>query len=213
MRILIADDHPMIRTAIEVLLRDTGLTIAGSATTGEEAMRALDEVKPDLLLLDLQMPEGSGMDVLRAVRASGRLLRVVLLTAGIEDPALMEAHALQVDGMVLKNSDPAYLLECLDAVRVGRNWIDPELRDRIAALGESLPAERPSLAPRERELIKHVRQGLRNREIAKELGVTEGTVKVYLHNVFDKLGVKNRTELAIRADEFLAGSFVKAARS
>ena len=75
MRILIADDHPMIRTAIEVLLRDTGLTIAGSATTGEEAMRALDEVKPDLLLLDLQMPEGSGMDVLRAVRASGRLLR------------------------------------------------------------------------------------------------------------------------------------------
>ena len=103
MRILIADDHPMIRTAIEVLLRDTGLTIAGSATTGEEAMRALDEVKPDLLLLDLQMPEGSGMDVLRAVRASGRLLRVVLLTAGIEDPALMEAHALQVDGMVTRD--------------------------------------------------------------------------------------------------------------
>ena len=81
MKILIADDHPMIRTAIEVLLRDTGLTIAGSATTGEEAMRVLDEVKPDLLLLDLQMPEGSGMDVLRRVRASGRVLRVVVLTA------------------------------------------------------------------------------------------------------------------------------------
>ena len=203
MNILIADDHPMIRTAIEVLLRDTGLTIGGSATTGEEALRALDEVKPDLLLLDLQMPEGSGMDVLRTVRSSGRRLRVVLLTAGIEDPALMEAHSLGVDGMVLKNSDPAYLMECLDAVRAGR----------IAALGESVPAERPSLAPRERELIKYVRQGLRNREIAKELGVTEGTVKVYLHNVFDKLGVKNRTELAIRADEFLAGSFVKPIRS
>ena len=212
MKILIADDHPMIRTAIEVLLRDTGLTIGGSATTGEEALRALDEVKPDLLLLDLQMPEGSGMDVLRAVRSSGRRLRIVLLTAGIEDPALMEANALGVDGMVLKNSDPAYLMECLDAVHAGRNWIDPELRERITALGESLPIERPSLAPRERELIKYVRQGLRNREIAKELGVTEGTVKVYLHNVFDKLGVKNRTELAIRADEFLAGSFVKPPR-
>jgi two-component system, NarL family, nitrate/nitrite response regulator NarL len=211
-KILIADDHPMIRTAIEVLLRDTGLTIAGSATTGAEAMRALDELKPDLLLLDLQMPEGSGMDVLRAVRSSGRRLRVVLLTAGIEDPALMEAHALEVDGMVLKNSDPAFLIECLDAVRAGRSWIDPELRDRIAALGERVPPERPPLAPRERELIKHVRQGLRNREIAKELGVTEGTVKVYLHNVFDKLGVKNRTELAIRADEFLAGSFIRPSR-
>jgi two-component system nitrate/nitrite response regulator NarP len=211
-KILIADDHPMIRTAIEVLLRDTGLTIGGSATTGEEALRALDEVKPDLLLLDLQMPEGSGMDVLRAVRSSGRRLRIVLLTAGIEDPALMEAHSLGVVGLVGLFWVPAYLMECLDAVRAGRSWIDPELRERITALGESLPAERPSLAPRERELIKYVRQGLRNREIAKELGVTEGTIKVYLHNVFDKLGVKNRTELAIRADEFLAGSFVKPPR-
>jgi two-component system nitrate/nitrite response regulator NarP len=212
LKILIADDHPMIRTAIEVLLRDTGLTIVGSATTGEEAIRSLQELRPDLLLLDLQMPEGSGMDVLRTVRSDGMTMRVVLLTAGIEDPALMEAYSLKVDGMVLKNSDPAYLIECLDAVRAGRSWIDPELRDRISRLAERAPAERPALAPRERELIKCVRQGLRNREIAKQLGVTEGTVKVYLHNVFDKLGVKNRTELAIRADEFLAASYVKQVR-
>ena len=211
MKILIADDHPMIRTAIEVLLRDTGQTIVGSATTGEEALRALEELRPDLLLLDLQMPEGSGMDVLRAVRSDGLTLRVVLLTAGIEDPALMEAYALKVDGMVLKNSDPAYLIECLDAVGAGRSWIDPELKERIARLADRAPAERPAL--RERELIKCVSQGLRNREIAKQLGVTEGTVKVYLHNVFDKLGVKNRTELAIHADEFLAGSYLRQARS
>jgi two-component system nitrate/nitrite response regulator NarL len=212
-KILIADDHPMIRTAIEVLLRDTGQTIVGSATTGEEALRSLEELRPDLLLLDLQMPEGSGMDVLRAVRSDGLTLRVVLLTAGIEDPALMEAYALKVDGMVLKNSDPAYLIECLDAVGAGRGWIDPELKERIARLADRAPAERPALAPRERELIKCVSQGLRNREIAKQLGVTEGTVKVYLHNVFDKLGVKNRTELAIHADEFLAGSYLRQARS
>ena len=213
MKILIADDHPMIRTAIEVLLRDTGQTIVGSATTGEEALRSLEELRPDLLLLDLQMPEGSGMDVLRAVRSDGLTLRVVLLTAGIEDPALMEAYALKVDGMVLKNSDPAYLIECLDAVGAGRSWIDPELKERIARLADRAPVERPALAPRERELIKCVSQGLRNREIAKQLGVTEGTVKVYLHNVFDKLGVKNRTELAIHADEFLAGSYLRQARS
>jgi len=114
---------------------------------------------------------------------------------------------------VLKNSDPAYLIECLDAVGAGRSWIDPELKERIARLADRAPAERPALAPRERELIKCVSQGLRNREIAKQLGVTEGTVKVYLHNVFDKLGVKNRTELAIHADEFLAGSYLRQARS
>jgi two-component system nitrate/nitrite response regulator NarP len=211
-KILIADDHPMIRTAIEVLLRDTGLTIVGSATTGEEAMRSLEELRPDVLLLDLQMPEGSGMDVLRQVRSDGMRMRVVLLTAGIEDAALMEASALKVDGMVLKNSDPAYLIECLDAVGAGRTWVDPELKERMARLAESAPPERPALAPRERELIKWVSQGLRNREIAKQLGVTEGTVKVYLHNVFDKLGVKNRTELAIRADEFLASSYLRQVR-
>jgi len=109
---------------------------------------------------------------------------------------------------VLKNSDPAYLLECLDAVRLGKNWIDPELAARSAQLEEAFSgAARPALAPRERQIIRFVRRGLRNREIAKELGVTEGTVKVYLHAVFEKLGVSSRTELAIRADEFLAESF------
>ena len=122
----------------------------------------------------------------------------------------MEAQALKVDGMVLKNSDPAYLLECLEAVGAGRQLDRPRAR---ASGWPSWPtASRPSgppLAPRERELIRCVRQGLRNREIAKQLGVTEGTVKVYLHAVFEKLGVKNRTELAIRADEFLAESYLR----
>jgi two-component system nitrate/nitrite response regulator NarP len=212
MRLLLADDHPMIRQAIEVLLRDSGFEIVGMAGTGQTTLEEVDRLQPDVILLDIQMPDGNGLDVLRRLRATKSKAKVVLLTAAVDDSALLEAKSLKVQGIVLKNSDPAYLMECLDAVRAGRNWIDPELRERITALGESLPIERPSLAPRERELIKYVRQGLRNREIAKELGVTEGTVKVYLHNVFDKLGVKNRTELAIRADEFLAGSFVKPSR-
>jgi len=134
----------------------------------------------------------------------------VLLTAAIDDGSLMEAKALGVDGMVLKSADPAYLLDCLDRVRGGGSWIDPELATRIDELSETLGGSgRPALAPRERELIRCVRQGLRNREIAEQLGVTEGTVKVYLHSVFEKLGVSSRTELAIRADEFLAESFLK----
>jgi two-component system nitrate/nitrite response regulator NarP len=121
----------------------------------------------------------------------------------------MEARALAVHGIVLKNSDPAYLLDCLDRVTAGAYWIDPELRSRSEELAEIFAGGRPALAPRERQLIRFVRRGLRNREIAKELGVTEGTVKVYLHSIFEKLGVKNRTELAIRAEEFLAESYAR----
>lgn len=207
-RILLADDHPMIRTAIEVLLRDTEYEIVGTAGSGEATLRELERLRPDILLLDLQMPGGSGMDVLRRIRADKTAVQVVLLTAAIDDASLLEAKSLKVRGMVLKNSDPAYLLDCLDHVRNGRPWIDPELVERARHLARTRSGgSHPPLAPRERQLIGFVRQGLRNREIAERLGVTEGTVKTYLHGVFEKLGVSTRTELAIRADEFLADGF------
>ena len=208
--ILIADDHPMIRTAIEVLLRDTDFEIVGTAATGDEAFALLAEVRPEMLLLDLSMPGGSGMEVIRRLDGNEDAPPIVVLTAAIDDSSLMEARSLGVRGIVLKNSDPAYLLECLDKVRRGDSWIDPELSARVQELTDTLgDRRRPALAPRERQLIRFVRQGLRNREIAQELGVTEGTVKVYLHAVFEKLGVSSRTELAVRADEFLAESYLK----
>lgn len=203
-RLLLADDHPMIRAALEVLLRDTQFEIVGMAGNGPDTIRAVEDLQPDILLLDIQMPGASGIEVLRQLRSAKTELRIVLLTAGIDDPALLEAKELKVDGVVLKNSDPAYLLDCLESVRSGRSWMDPELAGRLRLLG-SRGGKRASLAPRERQLIGHVRQGLRNREIAEQLGVTEGTVKAYLHAIFEKLGVGNRTELAIRADEFLSG--------
>ena len=206
-RILLADDHPMIRTAIEVLLRDTQFELAATAMNGAEALTEVERLKPDVLLVDLEMPELGGMGVIRKLRGERNLTKVVILTAAIDDSSLMEARSLRVNGMVLKNSDPAYLLDCLEAVSAGRTWIDPELQARTEALTESFGGEGVALAPRERQLIRYVRRGLRNREIAAELGVTEGTVKVYLHAVFEKLGIKNRTELAIRADELLAESF------
>lgn len=210
MRILLADDHPMISTAIEALLRNSPFEIVGIASTGEQTVQKVAELKPDILLLDLQMPGGTGMDVLRRLRSNGEKTRIVLLTAAIDDGSLLEAKSLKVQGMVLKNSDPAYLIECLERVSRGGRWIDPELADRTKELTETLgEREAPALSPRERELISLVRKGMRNREIAEQLGVTEGTIKVYLHSVFEKLGVSSRTELAIRADEFLAGSFLR----
>ena len=202
-RLLLADDHPMIRAALEMLLRNTDFEIVGMAGSGEATLKAVEELRPDLLLLDIQMPDGTGIEVLRRLRSVGSRLRVVLLTAAIDDVQLLEAKALKAQGIVLKNSDPAYLLECLESVRGDRNWIDPELATRVRRLG-ARTGRRASLAPRERQLIGFVRKGMRNREIAEELGVTEGTVKAYLHAIFEKLGIGNRTELAIRADEFLA---------
>jgi len=103
---------------------------------------------------------------------------------------------------VLKTSDPALLLECIEKVRKGESWVDPEIEERTH-IAKERASRAPSLTPRERELVELVRQGLRNRDIASQLGVTEGTVKVYLHAIFDKLGVDNRTELAMRAADLL----------
>ena len=206
MRILLADDHPMIRTALEVLLRDSDYDLIGMAGSADEALAEVERLAPEILLLDLQMPGGGGMAVLRQLAAAESKVRVILLTAAIDDGSLMEAKALKVRGIVLKNSDPAYLLDCLDQVRHGRRWFDPELVQRAKQLADSQAGSSPvQLAPRERQLIGFVRSGLRNREIAEKLGVTEGTVKTYLHTIFEKLEISNRTELAIRADEFLSG--------
>lgn len=202
-RILIVDDHPMIRSAVSMLLEGTEFSIAANAASAKEALEAIGDSNPDIIILDIAMPGGSGLQVLRHMRGKGDDRPVVILTAAIDDFRLREAMALDVNGIVMKNNDPAFLLDCLHSVLRGRRWIDSDLEKRAANLPERSP-EAP-LSRRERQLVALVAQGLRNREIASELGITEGTVKVYLNAIFDKLGVANRTELAIRAaDEGLA---------
>ena len=199
-RVLLVDDHPMIGAALDMLLRGSSYELLGRARSVSEAGREISRFKPGLLLLDVNLPDGSGLDVLRRVRrARARPCpRVILLTAGMDEAQLLAAADLEPEGMVLKTSDPSLLIECMDAVVAGNSWIDPEIADGTRRAQERA-ASTPALTPRERELIELVRQGLRNRDIAAELGVTEGTVKVYLHAIFDKLHVENRTELALRA--------------
>jgi len=192
----------MIAAALDVLLRGTDYELVGRARSGADALAQVQSLKPDILLLDVNMPDGSGLDVLRRLREGRRAPATVLLTAGMEDSQLVAAEALDPDGIVLKTSDPAHLLECMQHVRNGERWVDPEVAERTRD-AVARAARAPSLTPRERELVELVRQGLRNRDIASQLGVTEGTVKVYLHAIFDKVGVDNRTELAMRAKELL----------
>jgi two-component system nitrate/nitrite response regulator NarL len=203
-RVLIADDHPMFGAALEMLLRGSDYELVGRARTGAEALSQVQRVKPHLLLLDVNMPDGGGLEVLRQLRGSRRAPAVILLTAGMDDVQILTADTLAAEGMVLKTSDPALLLECMDRVRNGERWVDPEIEERTR-IAKERASRAPSLTPRERQLIDLVSQGLRNRDIAAQLGVTEGTVKVYLHAIFDKLGVDNRTELAMRAGDLLRG--------
>lgn len=198
-RLLIVDDHPMIRSAVASLLEGTEFSVTASAGTAESAMKAIAEQDPDMVILDIAMPGGSGLEVLKRLRTGGDRRPVVILTAAIDDFQLGEALKLAADGIVMKNNDPAYLIECLQSVADGCPWLDPDLGPRADALARRSPDA--GLSPRERQLVNLVAQGLRNREIAAELGITEGTVKVYLHAIFVKLGVANRTELARRASE------------
>jgi two-component system nitrate/nitrite response regulator NarP len=201
-RVLLVDDHPMIGAALEMLLRNSEYELLERARTAAEANKQISKLKPDLLLLDVHLPDGSGLDVLRKLNKSRSKPKVILLTAGMDESQLLAAAELAPEGMVLKTSDPALLLGCMDAVASGGRWIDPEIAERTRH-AEDRAASAPPLTRRERELIELVRQGLRNRDIASELGVTEGTVKVYLHAIFDKLRVDNRTELALKAAELI----------
>jgi two-component system nitrate/nitrite response regulator NarL len=200
-RILLADDHPMIQAAVEAMLRGSDYELVAKAGSGAEALQAIAEHDPEMIVLDVQMPDGTGLDVLRKLRSDGDERPIVLLTASIDEAGFADALKLRVDGVLLKTSDPALLIDCLDCVRGGEEWIDPHLNAEATRANTS--RDRSLLSPRETELVQLVRQGLRNRDIAEKLGITEGTVKVYLHSVFEKTGVANRTELAIRASEWV----------
>ena len=201
-RVLLVDDHPMIGAALEMLLRETDYELLGRARTAAEANKQIAGLKPDLVLLDVHLPDASGLDVLRRLSRSRSKPAVILLTAGMDEAQLLAAAELAPHGMVLKTSDPGLLLQSMDAVVAGERWVDPEIAERTRQ-AQARAASAPPLTRRERELVELVRQGLRNRDIAAELGVTEGTVKVYLHAIFDKFHVENRTELAMRAAELV----------
>ena len=201
-RVLLVDDHPMIAAALGMLLRGTDYELLERARTAAEASKLLSKLKPDLVLLDVHLPDGSGLDVLRKLWSARTRPSVILLTAGMDEAQLLMAAELRPQGMVLKTSDPGLLLECMDAVVSGEQRVDPEIAEWTRQ-AEKRAASAPPLTRRERELVELVRQGLRNRDIAAELGVTEGTVKVYLHAIFDKFKVDNRTELAMRAADLI----------
>ena len=202
-RLLVADDHPVILLGLDSIFRDTDYVIVATTPDGSAVPELIERAQPDILVLDERMPPPSGIELLRMLRAAGDTRPIVLLTADLEGKKLLEAVELGVEGIVLKESAQDRMIACLDEVARGGRWLEPSLVQQALdmKLRESVPAHRgfAALSRRETAIVDLVAQGLRNREIAGQLGLTEGTVKVYLHRIYEKLEVTNRTELAILA--------------
>ena len=206
-RIVIADDHPLVREGLRTLLElQPGFTVVGEAGDGSDAVQLTKDLRPDVLLLDLAMPRMNGLDVLKALADTATEVRTVLLTATIEREETVHALRLGARGVVLKESATQMLYKCIRAVMAGEFWVGHE---RIGDLMQTLhqigraPAREPSpasrLTRRELQVISAVIEGGSNKDIAKALGLSEQTVKNHLSNIFDKLGVSNRLELALYA--------------
>jgi DNA-binding NarL/FixJ family response regulator len=195
MRVLIVDDHPMVREGVRSMLEPAGVQIAGEAGTGEDALRMAAALEPDVVLLDLELPDLDGLAVLRRLKAFERPMAVLVVTMH-DDPALVR-RAVEggAAGYVLKGVGRGELLSALEAVRHGGSVFDPSLLR--ATLSE--PKADEALTSVEQEMLRLVAQGLTNREIGKRLHWSVGTVKKYLQRTLEKLGASDRTQAAVEA--------------
>ena len=199
-RIAVIDDHAFFRMGVEAALCDEGHEIVLSIGDGVDACAAVKRAGPDVILLDQRMSPVDGATVLKSLRANGVTLPVILLTNELSDAALLKVMQARVDAIVFKHCPEERLFEALEAVLAGRRFIDGDLIDKSISLssGQTEEPALDSLSKREQQITMLVCQGQKNREIGDQLGMSEGTVKLYLHNIYRKLGVANRTSLALK---------------
>jgi len=205
-RIVLADDHPIVLHGLRQLFeRQEDFTVVGCCPDGAAALAAVRAERPDVLVLDLRMPGQSGLDVLRTIAAEGVPCHSVLLTAAVRDEEVVEAVKCGAKGIVLKESSADMLLDCVRRVARGESWIERETVTRafkrVVERGSPSGNADETLTPREVEMVRMVAQGLRNKVIAERLSISEGTVKVHLHNIYEKLGVDGRLELVLCAQQ------------
>jgi DNA-binding NarL/FixJ family response regulator len=202
-RILMADDHAIFRDGLRKLLdAEDDISIVGEASTGTQCIQLLSKLRPDILLLDLRMPDKDGLAVLEEVNFDSLPTRVIVLTATEDDREVVRAVRMGARGIVLKDSATELLIKSIRTVYSGEIWLDKKkTSDVIEAFKKSAESgprrDKPLLSDREKEITGLVAQGFRNREIGEKLFISEQTVKNHLHNIFDKLGVSDRLELAL----------------
>lgn len=201
LRLLVVDDHPVVTDGVRMLLRaEPGITVAGTAETGRDAIRLAREVQPDMVLLDLRLPDMLGSEVISVLRAAVPAVKVVLFTAYADHAALPAALEAGVDGCLLKDSSITDFATALRRIASGIRVIDPRLDRRPSSrVQESL--FRAGLTRREYAVLRRVAVGRTNPEIAEDLGITRNTVKTYLQSAMGKLGARNRVEAIAKASE------------
>lgn len=204
--IVMADDHPLILSGLTNLFQlEDDLQIMESCSNGTDALQAVRKYLPDVALLDISMSGMNGLAVCRQIREDKLPTRLVLLTAALKEEEMAEAIHLGVQGIVLKEMAPQLLVQCIRKVHSGEQWV--ERHSTRQTLEKMLRREAGArevtalLTPRELDLVRLVATGLRNREIADKLFISEGTVKVHLHNIYEKLNVDGRMALLRYAQE------------
>lgn len=202
-RVMITDDHSLIREGLKQLLEfDGSIEVVGEASNGVECLKKLSECNPEVLLLDINMPEKNGIEVLKQMKADDSKIKVLILTVHNEMDYLMKAVDIGVDGYILKDSESAELKKAIRAVKNGENYIQPSL---IPALNSQLLSRDTdkdkisSLTNRELEVLVQVANGMFNKEIATNLNISERTVKNHISNIFKKIDVFDRTQAAVFA--------------
>ena len=209
-RILISDDHPIVRDGLRKLLGlEDDLEVVGEAGDGEATVLLVEKLDPDVLLLDLRMPGVDGFGALQRLRKLNRRTRVIILTASEDKNEFVQAMKLGCSGIVLKQTAADLIIKSIRRVHAGEIWLDSNTTAAVmqqfsspldgASQSGTRAHDRSPLSNREREIVALVAQGYKNKEMAEKMFISEQTVKNHLHNIFDKLGVSDRLELALYA--------------
>ncbi len=203
------DDHEMVRRGITDLLgEEPGITVVGEAATAAEALRRIPAAQPQVALLDARLPDGSGIDVCRDLRAAAPAVRCLILTSYDDDDAIFAAVMAGAAGYLLKEIRGTSLVDAIRQVAAGKSLLDPAVTERLLARlreGEPSDPRLASLTDREREVLDLIADGLTNREIGSALFLSEKTVKNYVSGLFAKLGMERRTQAAVYGAELRRG--------
>jgi two-component system, NarL family, nitrate/nitrite response regulator NarL len=198
-KIVIVDDHPLVRRGLAaVISMQANLEFAGEATNGQEALLVIEEIQPDLVLIDLKLADESGLDIIKAARIRGIASKFILLTSSASREDFLKAEEVLVDGYVLKEALPEELLFAIQLVHKGRKYYDPGLMEDKMRMSGNSPTD--ELTPKEKEVLIELGQGACNREIASRLFISEFTVKKHVSQILAKLQVADRTQAALYAN-------------
>ena len=204
---MVIDDHTLFRSGLSELLERRGIEVCAAVGDGEEGCRLAAEIEPDVVLLDLRMPELDGLSVLKRLAALDLDCAVVMLTTSSDERDLVTSLRSGARGYLLKDMEPEQLVDALTAVVDGETVVAPEMTSVLAkvvkggAVESGQPGRFSSLTPREFEILRHLAEGQSNKEIARDLGITDGTVKLHVRSILRKLQVRSRVEAAVLAVE------------